>query len=47
MVFRATLVEKTAVPGDNQRPAESNLQTLSHNVVSSTLRYKHDSNSQL
>ena len=31
-------VEETRVPGENQRPAASNLQTLSHNVVSSTPR---------
>ena len=30
------LVEETGVPGENHRPAASHLQTLSHNVVSST-----------
>ena len=32
------LVEETGVPGENQRPAASHWQTLSHNVVSSTRR---------
>ena len=32
------LVEETGVPGKDHRPAES-LQTLSHNVVSSTPRH--------
>jgi hypothetical protein len=27
------LVEETEVPGENHRPAESNWQTLSHNVA--------------
>jgi hypothetical protein len=31
------LVEETGVPGENHRPIASNWQTLSHNVVSSTL----------
>jgi hypothetical protein len=31
-------VEETGVPGENHQPVESHLQTLSHNVVSSTLR---------
>jgi hypothetical protein len=31
------LVEETGVPGDNHWPAASHWQTLSHNVVSSTL----------
>ena len=30
------LVEETEVPGENYRPVASHLQTLSHNVVSST-----------
>ena len=34
------LVEET---GENHRPAESPLQTLSHNVVSSTPRHERDS----
>ena len=41
------LVEETRVPWENQRPAASHWQTLSHNVVSSTSRHKRDSNSQL
>jgi hypothetical protein len=32
--------------GENQQPAASHWQTLSHNVVSSTPRYERDSNSQ-
>jgi hypothetical protein len=32
------LAEETGVPGENHRPAASHLQTLSHNVVSSTPR---------
>ena len=36
------LVEETGVPAENHRPAESNRQTLSHNVVSSTSRHKQD-----
>jgi hypothetical protein len=50
MVFNATsnnisaswrsvlLVVETGLPGVNHRPAASHLQTLSHNVVSSTFR---------
>ena len=34
----ALLVEDTEVPGTNHRSAASHRQTLSHNVVSSTLR---------
>jgi hypothetical protein len=30
-------MEETGVPGENHRPAASHWQTLSHNVVSSTL----------
>jgi len=37
------LLEETGVPGENHRPAANHWQTLSHNVVSSTL----DSNSKL
>jgi len=33
------LVEEFAVTGENQRPATSHWQTLSHNVVSSTPRH--------
>ena len=32
------LVEETGVPGENHQPVVSHWQTLSHNVVSSTLR---------
>ena len=45
MTFNATfntisvlLVQETGVWGENQRPVASHWQTLSHNVVSSTLR---------
>ena len=41
------LVEETSVPNENHRPAASHWQTLSHNVVSSTLRHERGSNSQL
>jgi hypothetical protein len=41
------LVEETGVPGENNRPVASHRQTLSHNVVSSTLRHERGSNSQL
>jgi hypothetical protein len=41
------LVEETGVPEDNHRPAASHLQTLSHNVISSTPRHERGSNSQL
>ena len=34
------LVEETGVSGENHRPVASHCQTLSHNVVSSTLRMK-------
>jgi hypothetical protein len=40
------LVEETGVPGENHQPVASHWQTLSHNVVSSTLRHEWDSNSQ-
>ena len=36
------LVEETGVPGVNHRPVASYWQTLSHNVVSSTLRHERD-----
>jgi len=42
MVFNATLVEETRVPGENNPPAVAHRQTLSHNVVSP----ERDSNSQ-
>ena len=41
------LVEEAGVPEDNHRPAASHLQTLSHNVISSTPRHERGSNSQL
>ena len=40
------LMEETGVFGENHRPVASHLQTLSHNVVSSTPRHERDSNSQ-
>jgi hypothetical protein len=40
------LVEKTGVPVENHRPVASHIQTLSHNVASSTLRHEQGSNSQ-
>ena len=43
----ALLVEETGVLGENQRPAASHWQTLSHNVVSSGLCDELDSISQL
>ena len=43
----ALLVEETGVLGENQRPATSHWQTLSHNVVSSGLSDELDSISQL
>jgi hypothetical protein len=36
------LVEETGFPGENNRPVVSHLQTLSHNVVSSTPRHDRD-----
>ena len=45
-VFVVLLVEETGVPGENHRPAVSPIQTLSHNVVSSTPRHELNSNSQ-
>ena len=41
------LVHETKVPGEKHQPAESHLQTLSHNIVSSTPRHERDSSSQL
>ena len=41
------LVEGTGVPGENHRRIASHWQTLSYNVVSSTLRHEWGSNSQL
>ena len=39
------LVQETGVPRENRRPTANHWQTLSHNVVSSTPRHEHDSNS--
>jgi len=39
------LVEETRVSGENHRHDAKHLQTLSYNVVSSTLRHERDSNS--
>jgi hypothetical protein len=39
------LVEETGVPGENHRPVASHRQTLSHNVIYSTLRHERESNS--
>ena len=41
------LVEETGVPRENHRPVASHCQTLSHNVVSSTLCHEWGLNSQL
>ena len=41
------LVEEIGVPEENHRPVASHLQTLPHNVVSSTPRHRGGSNSQL
>jgi hypothetical protein len=41
------LVAETRVTRENHRPVASHLQTLSHNVVSSTPRHERDLNSQL
>ena len=35
-----SLVKETGVPGENHRPVASNVQTLSHNVVSGTSRHE-------
>jgi hypothetical protein len=40
-------LEEIGVHRENHRPAVSHWQTLSHNVVSSTLPHEQDSNSQL
>jgi hypothetical protein len=40
------LVEETRVPRENHRPVASHWQSLSHNVVSSTLHHERGSNSQ-
>ena len=51
MLFNATfiiscmsvlLVEETGVPRENHRPVASHIQTLSHNVVLSTLHHEQD-----
>jgi hypothetical protein len=39
------LMEETCVPGKNNRPVASHLQT--HNVISNTPRHERESNSQL
>jgi hypothetical protein len=40
------MIENTGELGENEQPAASNRQTLSHKVVSSTPRYDGDSNAQ-
>ena len=40
------IIENTREFGENEQPAASNRQTLSHNVVSNTPRYEGDSNAQ-
>jgi hypothetical protein len=40
------LMEETRVPRENHQPAASHLQTLSHNVVSSTPHHEQSLNSQ-
>jgi hypothetical protein len=40
------LMDETGVPAENHRPVASHLQTLTHNVVSSTPRHERGSNSQ-
>ena len=40
------LMEETRVPGENHQPVASHWQTLSHNVVSSTLHHEQDLNSR-
>ena len=51
MLFNATfiiscvsvlLVEETGVPRENHRPVANHIQTLSHNVVLSTLHHEQD-----
>ena len=44
---RVLLVDETGILRENHRPVASHLQTLSHNVVSSTPHHERDSNSQL
>jgi hypothetical protein len=44
---RDLLVDETGILRENHRPVASHLQTLSHNVVSSTPHHERDSNSQL
>jgi hypothetical protein len=46
MVFNTTFNKETGIPGENNWPAASHWQTLSHNVVSSTPRHEQDSDSQ-
>ena len=41
------LVEEIGVPEENQKPAASHRQTLSHKIVSSTPCHEQDSNSKL
>jgi hypothetical protein len=41
------LVEEIGVPEENQKPAASHWQTLSHKIVSSTPCHEQDSNSKL
>jgi hypothetical protein len=45
--IKVLLVVETGVPRENNRPVASHWQTLSHNVVSSTLHHEQGSNSQL
>jgi hypothetical protein len=49
MMFNATFNTISVIsrlPGENHRPVESHLRTLSHNVVSSTHRHEKDLISQ-
>jgi hypothetical protein len=41
------LVEESEIHGEDHRPATIHLQTLSHNVVSSTPRHERNSNSNI
>ena len=43
--WQVLLVEETGIPGENHWSVASHWQTLSHKVVSCTLRYEWDSNS--
>jgi hypothetical protein len=45
--WQSVLLEETGVPGDIHRTAVSQLQHVSHNVVSSRTRHQRVSNSQL